>query len=239
MVEKHSNKNFTPIPKRMVPEAVAKQIQEFIATNKLLAGSKLPTERELALMLEVSRSGLREGIKLLAAVDIVETRQGSGTYVKHPQSMVLLDPAHLSSDEQKAMLVKAHMARKIIDCAVAEIAAQKITDQELIELQEYLEESETDDYRTRLAHTIDLTFEAMLGASTKNEYICALQNEAHRNFQRAWESTGFMPRSADERNEQHWRIFEALKERNSKLAREKMKEHFNLSTITKMESQSN
>src|SRR5690625_2234370 len=121
MTETVRSTGLTPIPKRRVPEEVARQIQHLIASQRLRTGDKLATERELAETLDVSRGAVREGIKLLAALDIVEVRQGSGTYVKKDQSLVLLDASHLGSEERHHMLKEAHLTRKIIDCAVAEL----------------------------------------------------------------------------------------------------------------------
>ncbi|MEQ4538217.1 MAG: GntR family transcriptional regulator [Billgrantia sp.] len=221
----------TPIPKRRVPEEVARQIQHLIASQRLRTGDKLATERELSETLEVSRGAVREGIKLLAALDIVEVRQGAGTYVKKDQSLVLLNASHLGSEERRHMLKQAHLTRKIIDCAVAELAAQAISDEFLEQIRCYLVEADSEPNRTRLSCSIDLTFESMLGEATGNAYLQAVQREAHRYFKAAWDSTGFIPRPAPERSEHHWEIFREIEARNSISARAKMEKHLGLSTI--------
>lgn len=221
----------TPIPKRRVPDEVARQIQYLIASRRLKTGDKLATERELSATLEVSRGAVREGIKLLAALGIVEVRQGAGTYVKKDQSLVLPNVAHLDSEERRIMLIQAHMTRKVVDCAVAELAAQAISEEDLEKVRSYLVEADREPNRTRLACSIDLTFESMLGAATGNPYLQAVQQEAHRYFKEAWESTGFMPRPASERSDHHWEIFQEIEQRNAENARSKMEKHMDLSTI--------
>ncbi|MDR5907836.1 FadR/GntR family transcriptional regulator [Franzmannia qiaohouensis] len=209
------------------------RIQNLIASRRLKSGEKLATERELSATLNVGRGAVREGIKLLAALDIVEVRQGSGTFVKKDQSLVLLDASHLGSEERREMLAQAHQTRKIIDCAVAELAALSVSEESLIKIRDYLEDSDREPMLTRLACSIDLTFESMLGDATGNAYLRAVQKEAHRYFQTAWESTGYMPRPAEERSQQHWAIYNELAARNSKGAKAMMEAHLNLRTIEK------
>ena len=64
-------------------EQIVRQIQEAIRDNALSEGDRLPTERELAETFGVSRSVVREAIKVLSAQGLVESRQGSGLYVRN------------------------------------------------------------------------------------------------------------------------------------------------------------
>ena len=72
---------FAPISKQTVVENIINTILEMIAKGEIRPGSSLPSERELACRLNVSRSSLREALKALAYEGIVEIRQGSGTYL--------------------------------------------------------------------------------------------------------------------------------------------------------------
>ena len=73
--------DFEVIRKNKVYEEVAKQIERLIS-KKLKPGDKLPSERELAEMLQVSRSSIRDAIRSLELVGVVEPRQGAGTIVR-------------------------------------------------------------------------------------------------------------------------------------------------------------
>ena len=64
-------------------EQIVRQIQAAIRDNALVEGDRLPTERELAETFGVSRSVVREAIKVLSAQGMVESRQGSGLYVRN------------------------------------------------------------------------------------------------------------------------------------------------------------
>lgn len=73
-------------------EQVAKRIGDYIASEKLPVGSKIPTERELSSMLEVSRSSIREGLRVLELLRFLESKQGEGTFVSSPPSFLI--PSH-------------------------------------------------------------------------------------------------------------------------------------------------
>ena len=77
-------------------DAVAAQIIEYIQEHGLAPGDKLPTEQELVEMFQVSRSTLREAFKTLVSRNILETRQGSGTYVS-PKRGIPTDPLGLAA----------------------------------------------------------------------------------------------------------------------------------------------
>ncbi|HET8728354.1 MAG TPA: FCD domain-containing protein [Alphaproteobacteria bacterium] len=222
-----------PISRRHVSAEVARQIQQLIASRNLREGDRLPTERELAAALEVGRGAVREGLKFLAGLEIVDIRQGSGIFVKKAQQLVLLDASHLDSEERRQLLEQATTARAMIDCAATELAARKASPEDLAALRAYLVEADKDPVRTKLAHAIDLNFETMIGRMTGNPYIVALQGEAHRYFRSAWESAGLMPRPATERSNQHWEILSALEEQDALKARLLMERHLHLQALSR------
>lgn len=84
-----------PIPRMF--EQVAKQIINYINSNKLEPGTKLPTERELSTLLGVSRSSIREGIRVLELLHFLESKQGGGTFVSRP--LPFLIPRNLIEEQ--------------------------------------------------------------------------------------------------------------------------------------------
>jgi GntR family transcriptional repressor for pyruvate dehydrogenase complex len=70
-------------------EQVARQIVDFIQSEKVEPGTKLPTERQLSELLQVSRSSVREGIRVLELLRYLESRQGEGTFVTTPPPFLL------------------------------------------------------------------------------------------------------------------------------------------------------
>lgn len=222
---------FSTINRTQVSGEVARQIQLYIANNRLKVGDRLPTERDLATQLGVGRGGVREGIKMLAGIGIIEVRQGAGIFVRASQRLVLLDPSLVKGSERLELLKKAIATRRILDCAAVEMATLVATEEQLAEIRAYLHQAETEPFRTKLAHAIDLNFEMMIGRATDNPYLAAVQDEAHRYFRMVWENQGFLPRPAGERSEQHMAILESMEQRSPQAARARMEEHFDLQAL--------
>ncbi|WP_375691761.1 FadR/GntR family transcriptional regulator [Pseudooceanicola sp. LIPI14-2-Ac024] len=222
-----------PIARKRVSEEVARRIQEVIASRNLKAGDRLPTEREISESLSVGRSAVREGLGYLAALDIIEVRQGAGSFVKEPQKLALMDRDNLGSEERRTRLRQATEARCVLDCAIVEAATRCAAPELIPALQACLEAAETEPERSKRAHAIDLSFEQCIGDHCGNPYMTALQREAHRYFRSTWESVGLMPRPAAERSDQHWHIFEAIKSGDAEEARRRMEEHFRLQALAR------
>ncbi|MGB9433134.1 MAG: GntR family transcriptional regulator, partial [Candidatus Acidiferrum sp.] len=83
--------DFETIHRDKIYEGVAKQIERLIL-KKLQPGDKLPSERELAELLRVSRSSIRDAIRSLELMGMVEPRQGAGTIVREISSESLVNP---------------------------------------------------------------------------------------------------------------------------------------------------
>jgi GntR family transcriptional repressor for pyruvate dehydrogenase complex len=91
---------------RSVPrmfEEVTRQIISYIHIEKIPIGGKLPTERKLSELLEVSRSSVREGLRILELLKYVESRQGGGTFVAEPRPFLL--PIAIVNQEMEAPIL--------------------------------------------------------------------------------------------------------------------------------------
>src|SRR5215210_7893479 len=110
-----------------------------IISGELRPGDRLPKEADLARRLGLSRNSLREAVRALTLVRILDVRQGDGTYVSSLESDVLLEAVSFVIDvhEDRSVL---HLleARRVLEAATAALAAQHITDAELAELERLL-----------------------------------------------------------------------------------------------------
>jgi GntR family transcriptional repressor for pyruvate dehydrogenase complex len=115
-------------------EAVS-EIQALVRSGELRPGGRLPPERELARQLGVSRSTLREAIRALVAMNILVSRHGDGTYVSSLEPETLSRPFAFVLETRPALLEDLFEARRLLESACAELAAQRITDEEIAELE--------------------------------------------------------------------------------------------------------
>jgi GntR family transcriptional repressor for pyruvate dehydrogenase complex len=129
-------------------------LREFIEAHAYGPGAKLPPERSLAKTLGVGRNAIREGLKALSILDVVESRRGDGTYIKS------LDALHTDWREQRAPLSAdfnmLHLieVRKIMEPQAARLAATRASEVQLrrIERERTILESEEADWSRFLRH---------------------------------------------------------------------------------------
>ena len=134
---------FSPLQKQQtVAEAISAEILDLLRQKELKPGDKLPPERELAEMLGVSRPSLREALRALSIMKVVEVRQGDGTYVSALKPEELVEHLEFVFMLDDSTTLQLFEARKIVETGNAALAAERISDEELAALHVCLEKSE-------------------------------------------------------------------------------------------------
>jgi GntR family transcriptional repressor for pyruvate dehydrogenase complex len=129
--------DFETVRRDKVYEGVAKQIERLIL-KKLQPGDKLPSERDLAESLGVSRSSIRDAIRSLELTGMVEPRQGAGTIVRQISSDSLVNPLANARKRKEELVGELLDFRKMLEPALAYRAATRVSPEELAELEEIL-----------------------------------------------------------------------------------------------------
>lgn len=130
---------FRPIKSTKVYEQVIEQIKNMIVDGTLKKGDRLPSERELVESLEVSRTSVREAIRALQIMGLIECRQGEGNFIKEDFENTLFEPISIMFMLQQRDLEQILDARRIIEAGTAEFAAKMITKEDLNELRKITE----------------------------------------------------------------------------------------------------
>ena len=133
---------FGPVERTILWEQVAEQLMTMLREKHLRPGDKLPPERELATMMQVSRPSLREALRALSMMNVLEVRQGAGTYVTSLEPELLVEHLDFVLSLDDSSLLELFEARKIVEIGIAGLAAQRITDEELAELEAGLARSQ-------------------------------------------------------------------------------------------------
>jgi GntR family transcriptional regulator, transcriptional repressor for pyruvate dehydrogenase complex len=118
---------FQPIERSSIAEQVAKKLLELIRTRNLKPGDMLPTERELAAMMQVSRPSVREAIRGLQILGVLKVRQGYGIYVSPLGASDLLGPLQFLITLNAANIDALYDTRRLIDPGIARLAAERIS----------------------------------------------------------------------------------------------------------------
>jgi len=119
-------------------EPVAEQIQRLIASGALGPGDRLPPERELAAKFGVGRSSLRDAIRTLEVMGIVESRHGRGTVVRDLSTDALVVPLASVLSHKRELVAELLDVRRMIEPALAARAAANATEDELSRLEDIL-----------------------------------------------------------------------------------------------------
>lgn len=126
--------NINVIQQRKLADQVIQQLQEKISLGIFKPGDKIPTEPELMRLFGVGRSTIREAVRVLAQAGLLEVRQGNGTYVLNITNS--LEP--LEHRLRRAKILEVYEVRRILELEIAKLAAQRRTDDDLVQMHESL-----------------------------------------------------------------------------------------------------
>ncbi len=158
------------IKRSRLSEDVAKRIQQLIL-EKLTVGDKLPPERELAEMFGVSRSSVRDAVRTLELMGLVERRQGSGTLVRDLSAEALINPLSAMLVRKRKLVGELLDVRKIIEPPLAARAALHASADEIAELEEILARQEEKVERGEVAIDEDSEFHYGIAMAAENSVV--------------------------------------------------------------------
>jgi GntR family transcriptional regulator, transcriptional repressor for pyruvate dehydrogenase complex len=158
-----------PVAPREAPSVeIARRLFEYLLSGQVKPGGRLPSERQLAATLAVGRSSVRDALRPLLLLGILETRQGDGTYLRKAESMLLPQAVEwglLLADHATFDLVEA---RAYVEIALAELAARRRDDADLGRIRAELERMAADNVTTEEFITADLAFHLRIGQASGN-----------------------------------------------------------------------
>jgi GntR family transcriptional repressor for pyruvate dehydrogenase complex len=126
---------FQPIERLLTPDRIVEQFQQMIASKRLAPGDRLPPERELATLFGVGRSSLREAMRILEAMAIVETRPGQGTFLRTAGLPLTIIARPVATCAAFRTILEA---RRAVEPDIAALAAARATPEALRRLQQAL-----------------------------------------------------------------------------------------------------
>ena len=203
---------------------VAQQLQDLIEKGVFAPGNRLPSERDLAGQFGVSRPTIREAMIALEIAGAVEVRSGSGVYVLEKAGR----PAQLS-DTQGPGPFEILEARRLIEGEVCALAAERISEAQLLNLQSLLSDMEQENRREQATEIADEQFHNCIAEAAGNSalggtvaWLWQLRNESEIStlFHQRVRAEGSRPIISD-----HRLILEALQRRDPQAAREAMVNH--------------
>ncbi|HYO62403.1 MAG TPA: FadR/GntR family transcriptional regulator [Pyrinomonadaceae bacterium] len=223
-------KTIDPERRGTTSEEVVSQLREMIHRGELRSGDRLPPERDLAKMLGVSRPTLRAGIRSLAALGVLQSRQGAGTFVVKSDGPPSLDssPLRLMASLHGFTTAEMFEARRSLEMAVAGLAAERATGDQLATMSEEIAGmyASLDDPEQFLVH--DMRFHQTVAAASGNRILTSLMNMVATILFDVRSKTVKRARDLKESAEMHRQIYRAIRERDTDAARNAMRDHLML-----------
>ena len=159
------------VEKKRAYESIVQQVLDLIENGKLKQGDQLPSERELTEIFKVSRTTVREAIRTLESMKLLQSRQGNGTYVLASNEEDLVQPLAAALFNAKDDIRHIFYVRKIIEPHVAELAAENATAQEIEEMEEILRRQEICVEKGENIIETDSAFHNLMAGATKNRVM--------------------------------------------------------------------
>ncbi len=216
---------FGTLERGFLSNKIANRLLTLIKERQLRPGDCLPPERELARIMSVSRPSLREALRALQIMNIIENRQGSGSYVTALEPERLVEHLDIIFTLDDSTYLDLFAARKILEAGVAELACHSITDEEISELEESLERAHSALNDPEAFLEIDLELHRKITEATRNRILAIFMRSINQLGIYSRRRTGERVRVRRQALEDHRAIVEALKSRDTRAARLAMLEH--------------
>jgi GntR family transcriptional repressor for pyruvate dehydrogenase complex len=203
-----------------VTDRAIERIQQLIRVGTLPPGSQLPPENELAAQLGVGRSSVREAVKALALIRVLDVRHGDGTYVTSLEPHLLLEGVGFAIDlVQDDAILEVVEVRRLFEPVATGLAAHRIDDAALARLGEYVVAMEdAGDDQERLVHC-DHAFHSTVFEATGNRTLTSVLEGLSSRTLRARVWRGVIEGDASQQTiREHRAIHQALEARDSTLA---------------------
>ena len=218
-----------PIKAKRVSDQAYEQIRDLIFRGQLKPGDQIMPERELAQALGVSRPTVREAIKKLVTMGLLEHRQGQGTFVSSTDAQREHNPLAAVMEGHDASLEELLEVRMGLEGQSVILAAQRATAEDLQVLATALEAMFSENDAGRLGIDEDVAFHMAIAFASKNQvqvhimksFYDLLHYGIKENLQALWEQ----PTSLPIIRRQHQGIFAAIKDHDPEAAYRAMREH--------------
>ena len=199
---------------------MTESLAAYIQQAALVAGDRLPAERELMAALGVGRSTIREVIRQFQALGVMETRKGSGTYLLKPiTSATIHMPLSVNMGSLRDALLQTLEVRRGIECEACMAAARRRTKDDIRRIAEALNEMERVHLIKGTAGKEDLVFHLAIYDATHNPLFRQLLEQMREAFERFWDTPFDRPDFARRSFPYHRTLFNAIVAQDTEAAR--------------------
>lgn len=221
-----TKKNYSEIRVGRLYQQIVEQIESRILNGELMPGDRLPSERELGKQFGVSRTSIREAIRVLTLKGLVEVSHGRGTYVIDQTSIAVRDSLNLMVQVgKKESFQNLIEVREILEPAIASIAASRATEENIKSMREVITAMDKSLHDVEKYIEADLDFHLALAEANQNPLVLILLDLliVQLRKQRFWASS--VEGSLNRSQTYHKHVLAAVEEKNPEAARNAMRDH--------------
>ena len=227
MMDDKSNRSrhLDPISRTTVVDEIVERLIGLIIDEGLKPGDQLMPERELMARLEVGRSSLREAIKTLCALGVLEIKRGTGTYIGYGDTSILTKPLAWGLFLNQTSIQQVIEARSVIEVALAGWAAERATEVEIAAIGRLLDQLEANQSDMGSYVDSDLAFHLAIARAAHNDMLFNVLT-IFQHVLRVWMETTYKEsKGTKDSMALHREIFAAIQSRDAATAREAMADH--------------
>jgi GntR family transcriptional repressor for pyruvate dehydrogenase complex len=214
-----------PIKSTRIYEEIVRQIKTMIAEGRLKSGDQLPPERDLAEKFVVSRTSVREALRALESLGLVEIRPGEGTFVREISVEALIEPLAMVMTSQRAAIGELFEARRLLEPSIAGLAARRATPDELAEMERILEEQAKEIAAGKTGLSQDAQFHAAIASAAHNHAITRVVHAIMDLLTQCREESLNTPGRPGRSHQDHRRVLDAIRRRDERAAASAMRDH--------------
>jgi GntR family transcriptional repressor for pyruvate dehydrogenase complex len=209
----------------LLSRVVAERLEDYVLRRGYRPGDKLPSERELGGLFGVSRTVMREAVKLLNQKGLVQSSVGRGLYVAEPNGGTLASSIDTLLQFKQGRVDHILEVRAALEDLSARAAAERAADDDLVAMRTALEEMDRLLDQPVLFIRSDLTFHLALARATHNPLLLALVEPTMTLMQHIRERMVNLPNAATGAQKNHKRIYQAVANHDPDEASAAMAEH--------------
>jgi len=208
-------------------EQVVAHVRTLIERGALRPGDRLPAERHLASQIGVSRPTLRAGLHALAAMGVVRSRHGSGTFIPDGPPALASEPLAMLAALHRFSRDEMYEARRVLEVAAAGLAAERATPEQLASLADAVSNLFAVMQQPQAFLFHDVEFHRIVASSSGNPILAALIDMVSALYYERRRKTAERAANRDLRAaaEAHRRIYQAIRRRDVATASREMHDH--------------
>ena len=216
---------FAVVDRSTLPEEIANRLLDLIRAERLVPGDKLPAERELAAAMHVSRPVLREALRALAIMKVVEIRQGAGTYITALEPQQLVSHLDFVFSKDPVALAQVLETRRVVEVGNIRLAAQRISPDRLAELEALIGRLRAAVGDADAFSTLDIAFHDAVCDAAGNFLLAQFMAMINTLGKVSRERTGASRSAREQALGDHAAILAALRAHDPDAAAEAMRRH--------------